>query len=196
MNRAFSRIQAENAGIAPPLHPILAALSIVISRREDLGNITTSHPLLWKHSCYHPNIKFPEDISTSLPEQENRWWDFIPVVPRLVDSPRLPLTADNSPPPAGGSPPPAGGSPPPARGSPPPARGSPLPPSGSSSLSGPRYSARQDEQDVPMLPPSPMEVEEEEEEEEKDELAEDVEVSTRRHGRPKVSGFHHSLYLF
>src|SRR6202789_2977142 len=174
MNRAFSRIQAENAGIAPPLHPILAALSIVISRREDLGNITTSHPLLWKQSCYHPNVKFPEDISTSLPEQENRWWDFIPVVPRLVDSPRLPLTADNSPPPAGGSlppaggspppaggsPPPAGGSPPPAGGSPPPAGGSPLPPSGSSRLSGPRYSARQDEQDVPMLPPSPMEVEE------------------------------------
>jgi hypothetical protein len=40
-----------------------------------------------------------------------------------------------------------------------------------------------------------MEVEEAEEEE-KDELAEDVEVSTRHHGRPKVSGCHHSLYLF
>jgi hypothetical protein len=40
-----------------------------------------------------------------------------------------------------------------------------------------------------------MEVEEAEEEE-KDELAEDVEVSTHHHGQPKVSGCHHSLYLF
>ena len=39
----------------------------------------------------------------------------------------------------------------------------------------------------------PMEVEEEEG---GDELAEDDEVSTHRHGQPKVSGCHHSLYLF
>jgi hypothetical protein len=57
-----------------PLHPILAALSIVLHYDEDLGNIKRSHPGLKGHSLYDPKAEFPEDLSHVLPSAD-RWWE-------------------------------------------------------------------------------------------------------------------------
>ena len=124
MNHHFKIYKNSNGGTASPLHPILAALSIVLDRNEDLANITVSHPRLGRQVFYDPGVTFPPDISYLLPPQEKRWWEHIPASSRSVSSPPPPISARGSPPPAGGFPPSAGGSPPPAGGSRPPAGGS------------------------------------------------------------------------
>ena len=96
MNLAFNRMKAENGGNAPKLHPILAALSIVLSWDENLSKITASHPRLRKHIHYDPSVVFPSEISDLLPKQEKRWWDVIPINPRQVDSPPPPIPAGGS----------------------------------------------------------------------------------------------------
>jgi hypothetical protein len=58
-----------------PLHPILGALTIVIRKNEDFGNITASHPGLKNHKYYNPNAEFPADISNMLPPMADRWWE-------------------------------------------------------------------------------------------------------------------------
>ena len=103
MNHHFKIYKNSNGGIAPPLHPILAALSIVLDRNEDLANITVSHPRLGRQVFYDPGVTFPPDISYLLPPQEKRWWEHIPASSRSVSSPPPPIPARGSPPPAGGS---------------------------------------------------------------------------------------------
>ena len=190
MNLAFNRMKAENGGNAPKLHQILAALSIMLSRDENLSKIFASHPCLRKHIHYDSSIVFPSEISDLLPKQEKRWWDLIPVNLHQVDSPPPPI-------PAGGSLIPAGDPPLPAGGSPLSAGNPPSPQGESSHASGPRDPVPQEE-DVPMPPHSPapfveqqtapMEVEDGEEEEE-DELAEEEDALIEpRSVRPKVSG--------
>lgn len=172
MNRHFKIYKDSNGGTAPPLHPILAALSIVLDRNEDFANITVSHPHLRRHVFYDPDVPFPQDISYLLPPQEKRWWEHIPAVSRSVSSHPGPISAGGSPPPAGGFPPFAGGSPSPAGGSRPPA-GGPLP-----------LSVASEEQQTP----ADVECGAEEEEEE-DQLV-DEEPSRRllpKVSRPKVS---------
>jgi hypothetical protein len=60
----------------PPisLPPTLAALSIVLKGKEDLGNISRSHPDLRRHIFFNRKVTFPEDISDRLPS-EDRWWE-------------------------------------------------------------------------------------------------------------------------
>ena len=60
----------------PPisLPPTLAVLSIVLSHKEDLGNVSRSHPHLRRHIFFNREVTFPEDISDRLPS-EDRWWE-------------------------------------------------------------------------------------------------------------------------
>ena len=59
----------------PPLHPTLVALSIVLSRDEDLSRIDRSHPDRHLHKRYKPDATFPNDISDLLPLHADRWWE-------------------------------------------------------------------------------------------------------------------------
>jgi hypothetical protein len=59
----------------PPLHPTLAALSIVLHRNEDLGTIDRSHPDRHSHKRYKRDATFPDDISDLLPPHADRWWE-------------------------------------------------------------------------------------------------------------------------
>jgi hypothetical protein len=68
-------IKRKNEGTIPPLHPILVALSIVLDGKEDLGNITRSHPKQNTHSYYDESAIFPEDLSDLLPPKTDRWWE-------------------------------------------------------------------------------------------------------------------------
>jgi len=56
------------------MHPTLVALSIVLHRDEDLGNITWSHPEWHRHKYFNAQAEFPKDISDLLPS-EDRWWE-------------------------------------------------------------------------------------------------------------------------
>ena len=69
----FWQISKEN-GVAPALHPTLAALFIVLQRGADLSEIRRDHPDLHKHKYYDPEAKFPQDISNLLPAPVDRWW--------------------------------------------------------------------------------------------------------------------------
>jgi len=53
----------------------LAALAIVLSRNEDLGRITRSHPDLSDHGYYNETAVFPPDISDLLPASAAHWWE-------------------------------------------------------------------------------------------------------------------------
>jgi hypothetical protein len=64
-------------GDPPPLHPTLAALSMVIRRDEDLGSITRSYPDRVKHRDYDASVVFPFDISGLLPPSKDRWWEHL-----------------------------------------------------------------------------------------------------------------------
>jgi len=59
----------------PPLHPTLAALSIVLHRNEDLGTIDRSHPDRHSHKHYKCDATFPDDILDLLPPHADRWWE-------------------------------------------------------------------------------------------------------------------------
>jgi len=71
----FRQISKENDGVAPALHPTLAALSIVLQRGADLSEIRRDHPDLRKHKYYDPEANFPQDISNLLPAPVDRWWE-------------------------------------------------------------------------------------------------------------------------
>jgi hypothetical protein len=73
--REILSIKGNNGGVAPPLHPTLVALSIVLEYKEDLGNITRSHPKRQEHTFYDASAVFPEDISNLLPPSKDRWWE-------------------------------------------------------------------------------------------------------------------------
>lgn len=61
--------------LPPPLHPILAALTIVMDGDEDLAQITRSHPKLNQHKYYDPRAEFDDDLSEMLPGPTGRWWE-------------------------------------------------------------------------------------------------------------------------
>jgi hypothetical protein len=65
-----------------PLHPILGALTIALTRKKpddevDLGSITSSHPRLKDHKYYFANAEFPTDLSNMLPPIADRWWEHL-----------------------------------------------------------------------------------------------------------------------
>ena len=70
----FRQISKENNAVAPALHPMLAALFIMLQRGADLSKIRRDHPDLYKHKYYDPEAKFPQDISNLLPAPVDRWW--------------------------------------------------------------------------------------------------------------------------
>jgi hypothetical protein len=72
---AFHKVQQENGGLPPALHPTLAALGIVLQQNEDFGMITRSHPDLEMHKYYKRDIIFRSDISHLLPQRAERWWE-------------------------------------------------------------------------------------------------------------------------
>ncbi|KAH9056696.1 hypothetical protein EDB87DRAFT_1687002 [Lactarius vividus] len=72
--KIFQQIKKENSGEAPALHPMLAALYIVLDADGDLAEITRTHPRLKKHTYYQPGAKFPQDISDLL-LSEDHWWE-------------------------------------------------------------------------------------------------------------------------
>ena len=67
----FQQISKEN-GVAPALHPTLAALFIMLQCSTDRSEIRRDHPDLHKHK-YDPEAKFPQDISNLLPVPVDRW---------------------------------------------------------------------------------------------------------------------------
>ncbi|KAH9055090.1 hypothetical protein EDB83DRAFT_2316227 [Lactarius deliciosus] len=69
-------MKKNNSGEAPPLHPTLAALYIVLDADGDLAEITRTHPCLNRHSYYQPEAEFPQDISDILPS-EDHWWEIL-----------------------------------------------------------------------------------------------------------------------
>ena len=71
----FRQIQQENGGVAPALHPTLAALFIVLRAGTDLSEIRRNHTNLHKHKYYDPEANFPQDISNLLPAPQYRWWE-------------------------------------------------------------------------------------------------------------------------
>ena len=74
MSDEFQHV-VKTTGAPPALHPVLAALTIVLKKDEDLGNIQSFHLLLRKHSYYKPEAEFPDDISDHLPGAAQRWWE-------------------------------------------------------------------------------------------------------------------------
>ena len=68
----FMQITAKNNGRHPALHPILAALSIVLVQNGDLGSINRSHPDLNEHEFYDERVVFPSDLSDLLPQVADR----------------------------------------------------------------------------------------------------------------------------
>ena len=58
-------------GKKPPLHPLLAALSIVLYQNGDLSLITEAHPDLDEHRAYKRNVRF-RDLTEPTGD---RWWE-------------------------------------------------------------------------------------------------------------------------
>jgi hypothetical protein len=71
----FRLTKKVNGGIAPALHPTLAALYIISDLKGNLSEIGRNHPDLRQHKYYKRNAKFPSDISDLLPPREARWWE-------------------------------------------------------------------------------------------------------------------------
>ena len=71
----FRLTKKVNGGIAPALHPTLAALYIISDLKGNLSEIGRNHPDLRQHKYYKRNTKFPSDISDLLPPREARWWE-------------------------------------------------------------------------------------------------------------------------
>jgi hypothetical protein len=67
----------QNGGVQQPLHPTIAALSIVLDLDEDLGTISRTHPYLDQHTHFQQNAVFPADISGLLPPPADRWWEIL-----------------------------------------------------------------------------------------------------------------------
>jgi hypothetical protein len=61
--------------ITPALHPMLAALYIVLHAKGDLSEISRNHPDLEQHKYFQWKAKFPNDISDLLPPCEDHWWE-------------------------------------------------------------------------------------------------------------------------
>lgn len=71
---AFRQAKAEHPNKkAPDLHPLLAALAIVLDNNEDFSLITENHPELPRHKFYNPSAFFP-DLSL-FPPKEDCWWE-------------------------------------------------------------------------------------------------------------------------
>ena len=90
---AFNRIREVNEGIAPALHPILAALQIVLNRDEDLIQINIANESITSHMYFDPEVDFPDSLDHLLTEQEERWWEQIDTAPQgsaFVALPRPP----------------------------------------------------------------------------------------------------------
>jgi hypothetical protein len=73
--REYRQVWNENGGVFFTLHPTLVALSIVLTRDEDLGRINRSHPDQWEHQYFISNHEFPADISDLLPPSADWWWE-------------------------------------------------------------------------------------------------------------------------
>jgi hypothetical protein len=73
--RQFWRLKNENEGVLPALHPMLAALFIVLDSGADFSEIGRNHWFLRKHKYYNPRVKFPEDISGLSPPSGDCWWE-------------------------------------------------------------------------------------------------------------------------
>ncbi|KAH9988505.1 hypothetical protein BJV77DRAFT_737858 [Russula vinacea] len=80
----INRIKQETGESRPALHPTLVALFIVLSRDEDLGRITRSHPDRKQHKYFRRREVFPEDISNLLPPREGRWWEDLGMLSKIV----------------------------------------------------------------------------------------------------------------
>ncbi|KAI9430695.1 hypothetical protein H4582DRAFT_2063483 [Lactarius indigo] len=87
----FRRLQ-RNSRDLPALHPMLAALYIVLDAKGDLSDIGRGHPSINKHKYYLPSAKFPTDILHLLPPSEGHWWE------HLAPSPTPPPPPPPSPP--------------------------------------------------------------------------------------------------
>ena len=72
-----------------PMHPILIALSIVMTGQEDLSHIARDHPGRLRHRFYDASVDFSADISDLLPPGEDRWWEALGK-PRLLRFLRCP----------------------------------------------------------------------------------------------------------
>ena len=77
-------VLAENGDITFPLHPILVGLQIVLDQKEDLGNITKSHPNRALHMFYDEKAEFDLDISYMLPPITDRWWEQLGMYQLLI----------------------------------------------------------------------------------------------------------------
>ena len=77
---AFRQERAEHPRQeAPNLHPLVAALMIVLENDEDFSLITENYPRLKKDKYYNPKAVFP-DLSPFLPRREDRWWEDLGVL--------------------------------------------------------------------------------------------------------------------
>ncbi|KAH9030806.1 hypothetical protein EDB84DRAFT_1439026 [Lactarius hengduanensis] len=72
----------------PALHPILAALTIVLKRGEDLSLIAPNHPDLLMHNF--PGSPF------FLPSREDRWWEDIVAKSLQAHMPEIPVSPAGS----------------------------------------------------------------------------------------------------
>ena len=81
MNRAFYRIKDNDGGKAPSIPPILLALLIVTTEKDDIENITASHPDIKTHEYYDPKARFPHLLHFLPQEGKSRWWERIRTVP-------------------------------------------------------------------------------------------------------------------
>ncbi|KAH9015211.1 hypothetical protein EDB84DRAFT_1443546 [Lactarius hengduanensis] len=79
----------------PALHPILAALTIVLKRGEDLSLIAPNHPDLLMHKYYKASAVFP-DLHSFLPSREDRWWEDIVAKSLQVHMPEIPVSPAGS----------------------------------------------------------------------------------------------------
>ncbi|KAH9037993.1 hypothetical protein EDB83DRAFT_2318521 [Lactarius deliciosus] len=79
----------------PALHPILAALTIVLKRGEDLSLIAPNHPDLLMHKYYKASAVFP-DLHSFLPSREDRWWEDIVAKSLQAHMPEIPVSPAGS----------------------------------------------------------------------------------------------------
>jgi hypothetical protein len=56
------------------MHPVLAALFLVLEDDEDLGNINRDHPGIFGFKYYDRNAVFPETL-TMPSEGPAHWWE-------------------------------------------------------------------------------------------------------------------------
>ncbi|KAF8262442.1 hypothetical protein EI94DRAFT_1808759 [Lactarius quietus] len=88
--RHFHVLREENRGIAPPLHPTIVALFIILKESRNLLDIGRNYPGVMQHLYYKPQAKFPKEISHLLPSSGEFWWEALAAKAQSV-APRRPL---------------------------------------------------------------------------------------------------------